>query len=890
MHTRDLAGDRLMLLATPTLVRSKIAEVLKADATARVVALLASPAWPHDERVDLPGGRVAVVRPCVSSLAVRDALSSLDQLPPADVLVLLTELETTALGDSISARLAGQRVLPLDRWQHLMSAFRARAIDPRLTREPWAVDALLDLAPSDGYPAVRSGFLDRDTALGELAARSVGLRQIDLDLAGLLQWSLDADNVERWRNLDSSVRSGLTAWLTSRGSDGRVIDAVLRCMVGDFGIDTVSVGLALSALVSPSVRDDAKVPRTVLEMRAVGSALDVDVSSAWAQTADALVQRTIEAKDRPSIRRVIRRAEEILAEQNAVEFAHSSNILEASLVQRIVRVGEEINRCLRKRSLNPGHLRALEDALAAVEAHALSKAHDERVRRATMAVRLMRWVARERDEPTPPALDLVQAARRQQEVDAWVDVARTRVWEGDVDPRVSSAYSSLCGLVDDIRTKHEERFARLLADYARTGSTRKDLLPVEDVLSEIFQPLAQRRRVLLLVLDGMSTAVAREVLADLTARGWVEHGLDPVRPVISALPSITRVSRTSLLTGQLTDGSADTEQAAFAERGWLLFHSGDLRSAGAGDALPSKVLKAITGRSPVVGVVVNTVDDTLDKGTRTPWTPESIDRFLDLLTAAQDADRLVILVSDHGHVHERDSRLEVDDSGGARFRTSPHPVSHDEVELTGPRVLLGDGRVVAAWNEKLRYTKKHNGYHGGASAQEVVIPLALLARTSLELPGWRPRHHPQPDWWDASTYDLRSAAERPQVEAHPSITPAAPPAEDDGALFATSEVAPEGWIDRALAGEVIQDQLRRIRRGGMPPDRLAVLLRLLDTNGGVATRGAVARALDIPLGRVPGQIAAAQRVVNIDGYEVLTVEGDTIRLNATLLKTQVGLT
>ena len=877
----------MTLLATPALVRSKVSDVLRLDSSARVVALLANPSWSYAQRVDLPGGRGAVVRPCVSTLAVRDALSTLEDLAPADVLVLLTESESAALGDSINARLAGQRILPLDRWQHLMSLFRAKDIHPGLTREAWAVDALLALTPSDGYPAVRSGYLDRETALGELAARSAGLGELYLDLAGLLQWTLDPDNLERWKTLDTDVRSGLTSWLTERGGDGRVINAVLRCMGGDYGADTVSVGLALSALVNPSVRDEAKVPRTMLETRAVGAALDDEVSRAWGETADALIQRSIAALGRTGVGAVLRRAEELLAEQNAVDFARASNVLEASLAQRTVRLGEEIDRLLRKRSLAPGHLAPLEEALAAVESHALADDHAERCRRATMAVRLVRWVARQKEAAPKPALDLADAARRQQDVDAWVDVARARVWEGDIDATVGSAYGTLCGIVDGIRAEHEERFARLLADHAKTGSTRRDLLPVEDLLGEILLPLAKVDRVLLLVLDGMSTGVARELLADLTARGWVEHGVEPARPVLSVLPSITRFSRTSLMTGRLMDGSAATEKSAFTERKWQLFHKSDLTSAGAGDALSAAVLNAVNGKAPLVGVVVNTVDDALDKGGRTPWSAESVDRLLDLLTAAEQGNRVVVLVSDHGHVHERGSRLESDDSAGARFRTSNRPAGKDEVELTGPRVLAGDGRIVAAWNEKLRFGKQRNGYHGGASAQEVVIPLALLARSTLDLDGWRPRHHPQPEWWAASTPVEEPDVARPTTKGKRPRKPE-PTIQDEDALFTTAEVEADGWIDRALASDVIQDQLRRSRRGGMPADRLAVLLRALDAQGGAATRTVVARALDIPEGRVSAQVAAAQRVVNLDGYEVLSMEGETIRLNASILRMQVG--
>ena len=173
------------------------------------------------------------------------------------------------------------------------------------------------------------------------------------------------------------------------------------------------------------------------------------------------------------------------------------------------------------------------------------------------------------------------------------------------------------------RAEHERLFAHLLADHTQAGSTMGELLPVEEVLAEVILPLAKSSRVLLLVLDGVSTGVACELLADLSGRGWVAHTLTPAQPVISVLPSVTRVSRTSLLTGQLTDGTQDVEKAAFAEHGWPLFHKADLSAAGAGDALAPQVARAIRGKAVVAGIVVNTVDDTLDKGGRAPWAAES---------------------------------------------------------------------------------------------------------------------------------------------------------------------------------------------------------------------------------------------------------------------------
>ncbi len=877
----------MSLLATPALVRAKAGDVLSRVPDAQVIALAASPVWTHEERVALPGDRVAVVRRCVSELAVRDQLIRVRELADGEVLVLLTEI--TDLGDSIIARLARQQVFPLDRWQQLRTLFRASAIDPALANASWAVEALLTLAPPDGYPPAGGGYLDRDTALGALAENVAGLT--GLDLAGLLQWSLDAGHIRRWKELSPEVRNGLRRWLAERAGRSTAIDAVLRCAVGSCGTDTVALGLVLGALTDPEVADEARVPRTILETRALGGALDEEAAAAWGHAAEALVRRIADAGGRDA-GPVLRRADELIADVGAVRVGYPSPVLESAIGQRIGRIGTEIGRLLDGGPARED-LRSLERELAGLHGHVMAPTLvEERVRRAEMAVRLVRWL-RTPEAAAESARSLVEAARRQQASDAWVDVARARVWEGDLG-EAAAGYRRLCERVDALRAVHEHAFARLLADHTRSGAVQREILPVENVLAEVVAPLAAMQRVLLLVLDGASTGVARELLADLAGRGWTEHRLDPPRPVITALPSVTRVSRTSLLCGRLADGTSDVEKTAFAERGWALFHKRDLAAAGAGEALPRDMQAAIGGRTPVVGVVVNTIDDTLDKGGRPPWTAELVQQLLDILGAAQEAGRVVLFVSDHGHVHERGSRLERDDSGGTRWRCSPRPAGADEVELAGPRVLLGGGRIVAAWNEKLRYGPARNGYHGGASAQEVVIPLALLARHELDIPGWVPVYHPEPDWWvgeplptAAAPAPIPGGSGKPRVGKKRTATRAEQA--ESPALFEVGPVEVSSWIDQLLATEIMTERLSRLRRGAMPADQLAVLLKLLDSRGGTATRVAVARALDVPEARLGSQIAAAQRVVNIDGYDVLQMEGDTVRLNATLLKTQVGL-
>ena len=48
------------------------------------------------------------------------------------------------------------------------------------------------------------------------------------------------------------------------------------------------------------------------------------------------------------------------------------------------------------------------------------------------------------------------------------------------------------------------------------------MLPVERVLDEVVAPLAEHTPVLVLVIDGMSFAVVRELLVGITQQDWVE--------------------------------------------------------------------------------------------------------------------------------------------------------------------------------------------------------------------------------------------------------------------------------------------------------------------------------------------------------------------------------
>ena len=186
-------------------------------------------------------------------------------------------------------------------------------------------------------------------------------------------------------------------------------------------------------------------------------------------------------------------------------------------------------------------------------------------------------------------------------------------------------------------------------------------------------PLARAQPVLLLVIDAMSMAVYRELERDLVWRGWVELVAEetPERPVvIAALPMVTEISRTSLLCGAIRSGNSSTEKDGFSAHPGLcsacapaappvLFHKGDLREVGAAGLAPGVAGSIADPDQRIVGVVINAVDDHLAKGdqVRVSWTARHIRPMEELLEACRSAGRVVVLVSDHGHVLERETEL-----------------------------------------------------------------------------------------------------------------------------------------------------------------------------------------------------------------------------------------
>ena len=902
-------------------VRAQVRSIREKARKARAIAIslpALDAAEPAPETMRIGSEELPVFR-SGSVLALRERLVDLaDDGPP---LVVLTDLPETELGHDLLARFAHRRVFCIEPWQLVKDRFRAVNVDPRLAKHhDWVARALLDAEPEAGYPPVPSGFLDAETAWRHLFNALVGTRRGERDPETLLGWALDDAPAERLGTLPDAVREGLTEAVEA--SAGRAARAIFDCAMR-LGRRTVSVGLVARVLFDPDATGDERAAKARGKLEALLglNELDAELAHAWTEAAERVLQRRLsrtadsrEPESRATRDPVLADADALLQELGATDLAWRSGILRASLDQRLAGLARDLVAFVDGDDQEtPSGLRG---AASSVLDHALSTDEPRRAAGVEMALRLAGWLAARRRGHATSHGSFGEAARAYRSEGGFVDWARTRLWDGDSSPVLAEAYAVLARQADEARQQDNRAFARLVTNWPGSVSQDRSLLGVEAVLDRWIVPVARVQPVLLLVIDAMSLAVFRELERDLIWHGWVElvRKDTPQRPVvIAALPTVTEVSRTSLLCGTITRGNSAKEKDGFSAHVGLrsatttaappiLFHKGDLREAGAAGVSP-RVLETIAEPDHrIVGVVINAVDDHLAKGdqVRVPWTVRHIRPLDELLEACRSSGRAVVLASDHGHVLERETELRAGD-GGERWRPATEAPSDDEVLLQGPRVVAEGGRLLAPWSERVRFGMKKNGYHGGASLQEVVLPLGVFAlpETTAHLDGWREAAPEAPAWWQWRAETRSAPASDRSTPADERRAPAPvrrPPGRGQtGDLLEglESEVPrpTETWIDRLIGTDLFAEQRKQAARTALPEERIRAILTALAARGGKLTGPALAESLGVPLFRLGGIVSALRRVLNVDGYAVLSVDesSETIELNRDLLDTQFGL-
>lgn len=710
----------------------------------RLLLLHARPTWEREPVLDVDGVAVRV-GVAVSPLAVLDLLATF----PEDRLVVLTELTEQALGPDLLSRAWRQQVVRPDLWESVRLAFsvsRPDAVDAALVREGEALaQALLDLAPSSGWPAPASGLLTREHAMRSLAHDVLGTPR-ELDAAGLLDWSRDPAGSIALSDLSTPVRSALVKWMRERAGAGS--RPVLDLAAAGEGTDALALGLTAHVAWKAAGGGYAKGR---IDARLHGPGLVEDEAREWAELSSAWVLRRLRT-DPSAAADVLEAADRFAEEMGLADAVAVSDVLPSGLAARLRSAGDLLARAAERPSATS--LGSLESAWKRAALHHLAST-DGAATALGMAVRLVRWLA----APAPAPEHLHDSLVWHGIEGGWVDRARQVLANGVSDPALGASLAVVHRAASERRAVLDTTAAAQLAAAVERDEPTGRVVPVEDALRGLVKPMAASAPVLLLVLDGMSAAVAAEVVESAVGLGWVESQRDSAvgRDVLLAgLPTVTEVSRTSLLTGRRARGGQREEKAGIAEvlgDSTAVFHLRDLQ-ARAGRDLPDEVREAVAdvGSRSCVAAVLNAVDDSLSGGdpARTRWTVDAVRHLPELLERARAAGRVVVLTSDHGHVVDQGPDHDVvfeRSSAGARWRSGGDEVLGGEVRLRGPRVLLGDGDVRAAVSETLRYKQRSEGYHGGAALAELAIPFVVLTRRGARVAGYKAVGSVAPAWW-----------------------------------------------------------------------------------------------------------------------------------------------
>jgi hypothetical protein len=501
--------------------------------------------------------------------------------------------------------------------------------------------------------------------------------------------------------------------------------------------------------------------------------------------------------------------------------------------------------------------------------------------RLEMAVRLLRWL----HAADPSLTGFEEAALWYAREGSWVDWARTRIRGGYERGPLAAALANLTSAVTERREKQNRRFAAMLAEWNNRGAHLHKLTGVEAVVERYVAPLARKEEpVLVIVLEGMSFAVSREIAAELTARRWTAWSVDAaeIPPAVTALPSVTEYSRYSLLSGALSRGTQGAEELAWSSHAALtaaslkphppvLFHKNDLAAMAGPD---SPVLREIADtRRRIVGIVINAIDDSLSGPVQIApdWNLEYLAVLRPLLDEAAAAGRIVLLTADHGHILDYGTEYRREE-GSDRYRTGKGKAA-GEYQLEGGRVA-GTAAVTALGVEGVRYSARpRNGYHGGITPQECLVPVMVFAQSERMIPGWQEVVESRPEWWMPGTAPPEVKEPKAKRKSRPQAT-----------LFS------EDWISNLLANDLFRQQME-LPGNRIQADRVAAVLHVLDAAGNRLLRAAFASRLSLPLVRVNTTVAAMQRILNYDGYGVLTIDeaAGMVVLDRALLERQFKL-
>lgn len=908
-------------------VRLEVERLFRRDHRSKLLALFGRG---QAGRFDLDGLSWEII-PTVCELDLRSKLPAPGQRPTTGAVYLVDWVED-ALPLDISCRLAGGRIYHVARDARLAALFGARQVDPGLSST-----ALARLVLSGGVEGLRkiTGLrLTGDDLWKRVLEARFGIPESALDNGpSFLRWVRGSDTGPVFAracesdDLLRAVRRELLDWLVRRLG-----------AVGTLGFRAWELGLvnralqALVLLVAVEQNEDAYLRGLVNgQIASIAPGLANEVRGAHAGgAAQALLEAVLSVEDADD-RLLLDEAEAHAVSGGASALATASDWLPAGHAAREAVVAAALTGFVDAPS--PEALAVLLAAFDHLSAHRLDHAirRSEHLEARRMAARLSAWLLARHVRPQlaehgtawQPAIDL---ARRYAEEGGFLDWARQslRGMRGAGDALLS-AVRRLYEAVDAVARADDERFAKAYVSWVEAGKPSNEVVPIEHVTKRVvaqFLKGSERRRLLLVLMDGMSYAAAVQVLQRLRDQrrwnpiawrtpGW--NGQLPIPPVLVAAPTLTEVSRAALFAGvadpRFGDQGTDKDDARWAANPHLRELVGEeplkvffRRDVHAGHELIDEVKQAVAGDQRVVAVVVNAIDEQL-KGSlqvavdysKTPILPLEA-----LLSAAEGAERAVLLVADHGHVagdamQVVGGRLPPGREGGARWRALAEGEQPQDGEVLLPHASWkprGAAGVAVLWDTALANRAPHYGEHGGLSLAEAVAPAFLIGPEWLDRVAGEDvelscRVLPEPDWW---ALKIARPTAKPVAVEEPK-TPVK--AQLQLILGEPTKTPPAAPTEPALVARLRASKLFTQQVAGVPkPDveRVLTWLGVLVDAGGGLTATDFARLCGVRPHQVGG-VVARMGVLNADGFAIVEhdVAGRRVVLHKARLLSQFGV-
>lgn len=881
------------------LIKNCLERVDRTHLNSDVVLIRYSGDWSGPDSVKANGkgdaGTTYKIAVGIGPLHIRQILSERDGSPIA----ILTDVVDKELGSDLKARIYRRKIQQVDPWDAVKSIFKASRI--HLTRNSKVVvQGFLDmyaLSPEHLVTPAPAGMLDESLIWREIFSM-VGLTGTFIDTALLVQWCDKGGNLDK---IPQPLLDYATEEIVKQAGPGSKLIAKLIETGNSHCVVPFGAACKLITLGNPS---DAQLiaARTRLEGYVGGIQIENSEAEGLGNASIAYLDEIPQKEGSSRFRRIAQDVEAFLKEIRADEYSYLIPSIPTGWDQRLRNYAKTLTTALQQDSTAT---QSVATALSHLTVTGMSALQKQRFEKAQKSFYLLRWLCE--SAPKANQSNLNSSARTYRDEVSWVDRARFDLMGGDENPEVTGAFDLLEKKIQAKRDEFNTSFGTLVAQKTNAGRLEDGIVGIEDVLGKIVKPLLHSTdRILLVVLDGLSWDIMHRLIEELTERNW-----SPTRiasesedtPLVGAMiPTITSWSRASLFAGEPFSGESSAEKSVFSQNsilsaetrplGPILFHKAELTEGPRSPKLAAEVLNEIAKQErKLVAAVVNAIDDRLSGASQKhdDWSISSIRPLEALFHAARENDRTVILASDHGHVWhsssaERGTNASAEFAGN-RHRLASDPNIEGELEVSGPRVLKtqqGEKWKVATI-ENLYHGPPRNGYHGGITPQEFLAPLVVFRHRSFadfnedaELTFAPPR------WWSSGDYSNIQAPEIQPVPASTSPRPKATP------IVADNQPA---WLDELMSSEIFANQKALISARSLKEEELRKILSELHKSG---YRTSIRRIMQIqnqPVSRAPGFLSHLCRLLNVEGYEVISFDlnADWVKLDLDLLKIQFDL-